>query len=365
MTARALAKTAAAEALYRTGASRLAGGWSARRGDPLVLGYHQVVEDCDRGSGAIPAMRISARMLERHLDGVGRRYRFVSLDELAERLEAGRPSGRALAAVTFDDGYRDFHEHAFPLLRRKGIPAALFVVTDLLGTTRLQRHDRVHLAAASLLAREGGAARLVAILDGLGLARPAVRAVAAAPRPDAFAILRALLETLTSEELEGAVAALDAEGAVREADHPELQPLTWEMVAEMAEAGVTIGSHTRSHPILTHESRERMREELRASREALEVRLGRPVRHFAYPDGGFDESVVDEVAAAGYGHAYTTCGHRSARHPGLTVPRRLLWENSARDHAGEFSPAILHCQLDGVFDAMSACRRRHDHGAAA
>lgn len=356
---RALAKTAAAETLCRTGAGRLAGAWSARRNDALVLGYHQVVEDCDRSGGAIRAMRISTRMLERQLDSVGRDHRFVSLDELGEHLEAGTPTARPLAAVTFDDGYRDFHEHAFPLLKRKGVPAAVFVVTDLLGTSRLQRHDRVYLSLAWLLAQDGGPARFLRILAGLGLPRPALRSVGAGLRPNVFAAVRALLETLTSADLERAVAAFDAESGAPEAAHPELRPLTWEMVAEMSRAGITIGSHTRSHALLTHESRDRVREELRTSREMLETRLGTPVRHFAYPDGRFDAAVVDEVAAAGYRYAYTTCRHRDPRRPLLTVPRRCLWENSSGDRSGRFSPAVMQCQVRGVFDFVNPCRQSH------
>ena len=61
---------------------------------------------------------------------------FVSLDELGQRLSEGRRDDRPLAAVTFDDGYRDVYENAFPMLVRKGIPAAVFVVTKLIGTSR-------------------------------------------------------------------------------------------------------------------------------------------------------------------------------------------------------------------------------------
>src|SRR5437867_4054170 len=80
---------------------------------------------------------------------------------------------------------------------------------------------------------------------------------------------------------------------------------------------------------------------------------GRPVWHFAYPDGRFNAAVVDEVAAAGYRFAYTTCRHRDPRRPLLTVPRRLLWENSCVDAAGRFSPAIMRCHVQGLFDVLS------------
>lgn len=357
MRLRGFIKTAAAKALCGTGADRLLRARSAAANGALVVGYHQVVEDCARSGGSIPSMIVSARTLERQLDWVGRRFRFISLDELGEHLESGAPADRSLAAVTFDDGYRDVYEHAFPLLQRKGIPAAIFVVTDLVGTSRLQTHDRLHLVLARLLGQPGGAGRLLQRLADLGLRLPVLNRVSAGgPR---YTALRALLEGLTATRLEHVLQAL-GEGVQGETDFPELRPLTWEMVGEMRRAGITIGSHTRSHALLTHESRNRVRDEVSGSRLELESRLGPPVRHFAYPSGRFNAPVVDEVAAAGYRFAYTTCRHRDRRRPLLTVPRRVLWENSSRDGAGRFSPAILLCQVQGVFDLASRCRQ--DHG---
>jgi peptidoglycan/xylan/chitin deacetylase (PgdA/CDA1 family) len=357
---RSLVKTAAAEAACRTRADRMIGALAEPA--PLVLGYHQVVDDAPRGAACIPAMLVRTRTLERQLDEVGRRFRFVSLDELGERLAGKDPAVRSLAAVTFDDGYRDVYENAFPLLRRKGIPAAVFVVTDLVGTSRLQTHDRLYLAIARLMRRPQGLARLHAALRELGTEVPLrVRE----SDGDPFTVLRALIEGLGAAELEGLCEGLGAVSVPADGGLEELRSLTWEMVADMHRAGITIGSHTRSHARLTHESPDRIAEELASSRAELERRLGTPVRHFAYPDGGFDPAVVDGVAAAGYGFAYTTCRHRDARAPLLTVPRRLFWENTATDGAGRFSPAVMRCQTSGVFDLLRGCGQAHPRSHAA
>jgi hypothetical protein len=83
------------------------------------------------------------------------------------------------------------------------------------------------------------------------------------------------------------------------------------------------------------------------------------VQHFAYPSGIFNTAAVDAVAAAGYRFGYTTCTHRDARFPLLTVPRTLLWENSCLDSHGVFSGSILSCQIHRAFDLVSGCRQRH------
>jgi peptidoglycan/xylan/chitin deacetylase (PgdA/CDA1 family) len=138
---RRLAKHAAAVAIRASGADRVLAGAARRADAPLVLCYHRVVDDPEAHPWCAPAMLVSLATLERQLDWVGRRHDFVDLDTLA-RVAAGQlVPRRPVAAVTFDDGYLDVVRLGLPLLARKGIPAALFVVSDQVGSPALHRHD--------------------------------------------------------------------------------------------------------------------------------------------------------------------------------------------------------------------------------
>lgn len=350
---RRLAKASLAGALRSVRAEEWIGAALGARRRPLLLGYHRVVEDVAATRRWLPAMSISRATFERQLEFLGRRYRFCSLDELA----AGASNGaRPLAAVTFDDGYADVYEHAFPVLRRKGIPAALFVVTDLVDRGGLMLHDRLYLLLARLLAP--GGAWTTKLAAALG---PEISLSGLPPEP--FAALQWLLRRLPQVPLRRAVAELEAELGVDDVARRELRVVSWSMLREMAAGGFTIGSHTRSHALLTLEPRARVREELEGSRAALQARLGVPVRHFAYPDGRCDDAAVSAVAEAGYATACTTCSHRHPRHPLLTLPRRLLAEPSSLDHRGRFSGAVLSCQVNGVFDLAGRCRQAHGWAA--
>ena len=328
-------KTVAARVMSQTSLDRLIGSLSGAKGVPLVICYHRVVEDFGSSArNSIPSMLVSWRTLEQHLDWIGRRFRFISLDELGARLEARDSREDPVAAITFDDGYQDFYYHALPVLQRKGVPSAVFVVTDLVGTRRVQVHDRLYF----LLARR-------------------FRPNSGTPTP--FQATRALLETLPLAEIERVIQSLESVAPMSEDIFRPFYSLTWEMLDEIHRAGVTIGSHTRTHVLMTNESSQRVAEEVTGSRKEIEGKLGADVKHFAYPGGVFNTAAVDAVSAGGYRFGYTTCAHRDARLPLLTVPRTPLWENSCRNSHGGFSGDILSCQIHHAFNLVSGCRQRH------
>jgi len=315
---------------------------------PFTASYHRVVERLDANDRlALPAMQISTAMLERHLDWLARNFHIVSLEDLGKANGNGK---RPLAAVTFDDGYSDIYHHAFPLLIRKGIPAGIFLVTDLVGTPEPPVHERLHalLAEAS---RQRSFEDLRTILRDANVEAPVTC--------DSFSATQFLLQNLSHSELQRVIDRLQTEFTVTENWQGALRPLSWEMVAEMRHAGMTIGSHSKTHAFLTNESEERVTEEAEMSRRELERRLGVSAEWFAYPGGSFNRRVVRAVARAGYQFGFTDCWHRDREHPQLTLPRKTMWERSCIDPSGRFSPSIMSCHAASMFDRFADCAGNH------
>jgi peptidoglycan/xylan/chitin deacetylase (PgdA/CDA1 family) len=328
---------------------------------PFIAGYHRVVEDFDSASKTeMPGMLISRAMFERHVDRIGRSFRFVGLDEIGERARSGRPFLEPVAAVTFDDGYRDVYEHAFPVLRRKGIPAGVFVVTDLVGRPIWQTHDRLYCLVEKAYATwEHPRQRLLELMTALGLAAdPVLQATAAFGSP--AGAVSALLPVLPQAEV---IRLMDGLEAHVGPDPARMSPsLTWHMIREMQRHGITIGSHTRRHVSLPSEPPLSLKEELEGSKRALETELGERIDHFAYPGGHFTSEVVAALDDAGYRYAYTSCRHVDPGHPALTLERQLLWEGSSLDARGRFSPAVFSCQIHARWPFARRCDRPHDGG---
>jgi peptidoglycan/xylan/chitin deacetylase (PgdA/CDA1 family) len=120
----------------------------------------------------------------------------------------------------------------------------------------------------------------------------------------------------------------------------ELVSLNWDQIAQLADAGWEIGSHTRSHPSLTGLSDAELEDQLRGSRESLQDRLGRPCISLAYPYGAHDDRVVRAAGDAGYRIAFTV-PERLDRHDTLRWPRIGVYrEDSTLSFQTKISPAV-------------------------
>jgi peptidoglycan/xylan/chitin deacetylase (PgdA/CDA1 family) len=330
-----------------------------RRGTrPLILGYHRVVNDFGTvARSEMPSMLVSTQMFERHLDCIGRRFTFVSLDEIGERVESGRPFDRPVAAVTFDDGYHDVYENAYPILKRKGIPAAVFVVTDLVGKPLWQVHDRLyHLVAKAYALWDDPRRELADLFKALDLPVDFIARQRSASKSPMLAVT-SMLPELRLADVHRLMTGLEA--SVGNGFHDIPRTSDWTHLAEMQRHGVTIGSHTQSHVSLPMESAHDIARELSVSKQIIEQQLGGRCDHFAYPGGQFTPPVVDAIAQAGYRFAYTACRHDDPRHPALTMERLLLWEGSSVDGDGDFSSAILDCQVHDLWPPAWRCARAH------
>jgi peptidoglycan/xylan/chitin deacetylase (PgdA/CDA1 family) len=357
---RSFIKTAVGSTCYWSGFNRLLARRGGIRNIPLVIGYHRVVPDFKAcAASSIPPMLTSTRTFERQLDWMGKHYQFVTLDDVAAVMEGAKHFDRPVAAITFDDGYVDTYRHAWPILQRKGIPGAVFVVTDRIGSSMLQSYDELYLLLSlAYSARPEPRRAIAALLQSLQVPLSVSKWLEPASG-DALHAAWALIEKLPLPDMSRVIEALRVGVEIPPAVKNDLLSMNWEMLHEMSRSGFIVGSHTCNHPLLTQEPWKRSLEEVRSSREVLQRRLGARIEHFAYPGGAYDEAVVGAVAAAGYRSAYTTCQHRDSRYPLLTIPRRMLWENACVSASGSLSTALLSCQVSGLFDFLPSCRQAH------
>ncbi|MFN0085101.1 MAG: polysaccharide deacetylase family protein [Blastocatellia bacterium] len=268
----------------------------AHRRQPLILTYH-------RFSDGEEEDRTSSSAFAEQLDYLAAHYQVLPLGQLVAEMNSPAPrarAGKGMAAITIDDGYRDSYEIAYPLLRRRNLPATVFVVTEFADRhcwiwTDKARYLCTRASSQWLTTRIGDQESWLELGDDASRRRTALR-------------LNGLLKKLPEEAKESALDRLAVTLGVPLPQSPpeDLRSITWDQAREMDRNGVEIGSHTRTHPILTNINDEQLRRELHESRLRLEEVLGRRVEQFCYPNGDNDDRVQREVARAGYRIAVTT-----------------------------------------------------------
>lgn len=265
----------------------------AHRGRALILTYHRFSE---REGGE----RISARAFAEQVEYLATHYTLVPLSQMARWLLSSREIPPRLAAITIDDGYRDAYEIAFPILRKHCAPATVFVVTEFVEGAAWLWTDKLRYLT--------GLAEPLRTEVAIGGCKLSLELNGDATRRTAAGRINAALKTLPEEAREAALERLAFELGVNLPERPpaEYGAINWRQAREMADAGVEIGSHTLTHPILTSLGDDRLQEEVRQSQSRLETALRRKVETFCYPNGDYDIRVQCEVARAGYKCAVTT-----------------------------------------------------------
>jgi peptidoglycan/xylan/chitin deacetylase (PgdA/CDA1 family) len=277
--------------------------------------------------------QVSRDHFEQFCDLVADAYDVLPLDELESRRRAGSLPARAVA-ITFDDGYADNHDVAWPILKRHGLPATVFVTTSAIGGEKLLWFHRLaHIfqtaQPAELPVRVGP---WTFTLDTDGEREATVGRVASDMKKMAAVQREELLHALSE-----AFGVTDFSPLAREM-------LTWDQLRAMDAHGFTVEPHTVTHPILGTETIEEATREIAESREILSEQLRRPVTLFAYPNGKNDDmtpAVVEAVERAGYKAAFTAefGAATPANHP-YKVPRVALYAASR---------AALHLQVERFF----------------
>lgn len=278
-------------------AHRLAAPFTRGRG--AILMFHRVRPSANEIYAPNLGLEIAPQFLDALLGHVrGRGYEVVSLDEGLARLgAAGSPP---FVVLTFDDGYRDFAEHALPVLARHSAPFTLYVTAGFAdGSARLWW---VELEEA--IRRLG---RIEVTIAGRRMKMPTRTAEEKSAAFDAvYWAVRAGDET----QLRDVSAALCAQAGLNPSEFAAQCCLDWRALAPIARDELaTIGAHSLTHPRLARLDPDNARFEMAESRAVISRALGVEAKHFCYPVGDADSAGPREFALAvelGFASAVTT-----------------------------------------------------------
>ncbi len=300
----------------------------------LILMYHRIAEEPSDPWRLCVSPVNFAQQLEalRSLQ-----VRLFHVSQLAKELESGDLPRRTVA-ITFDDGYSDNCERAYPVLQQYGAPAAFFVTAGYVGRNEefwWDVLDRIFLQPGALpdvldLVISGEAHRWELGDAAVVSAEEARHWTQWRPFRDPPTVRhrmhdemwRMLVRAHPDERSRVIGALLDWAGLEHKA-RPSRRPLTEEQLQQISNAGlVEVGAHSLTHPALPSLSPEAQAHELSASKHRLEELIHKPILGFSYPQGRSTSELEEQTRSAGYAFACGSVANAVTRRSNLySLPR--------------------------------------------
>jgi len=255
-----------------------------------VLTYHRVDHPDARPDLDPDLISATPEDFARQMEHLAERHHVVSIEQVLQAIRGGCRLPPRSVLITFDDAYCDFWENAWPTLRRLRLPAVMFVPTSFPDQPRRFWWDTVHAAM-----RPAVADRQLAELgfDVVPRETPARR----------YARVVGELKRLPHDEVLARVAKLSRPGELPALPSPVM---TWDELRELAAQGLTLGAHTRTHPLLNRVPVDAAVEEAVGSLRDLRSRVPGVPSILAYPGGAFSGELVRRLRGD-FELAFTTC----------------------------------------------------------
>jgi len=274
--------------------------WLTRKNGLYCFNYHRIGE-----SSLSPfdpnIYSCTAENFEKQLRFIKKHFTVITLDEAITLAKGNMPLNKRYALITFDDGYIDNYEIAYPILQEQQVSAVFFIPSDYVNTDIIPWWDEIAwmLKKAEKTSLNFGSNSVLQLTSEpiSKIIRHCLAMVKSDPRAmeDKLVELRKLL---------------DCKYIAKSTDKSLF--MTWAQIAEMKAGGMDIGSHTCSHRILTHINEEEQLFELQSSKICLENNLNCKVDAIAYPVGEsntFNREICRMAEKVGYkiGFSFTNC----------------------------------------------------------
>ncbi len=316
--------------------------WPFLKGQLLIIGYHRILPLNDPEYKKMqPGMRVEPDTLEMHIQILKKYFEIIDLNEWVERVKAGKPVPKKACALTFDDGWADNYEYAFPVLKKENVPATIFLVSSMIGTAQKFWPERVTDILIQLKSKKYSiiGKEYLKWLTDLGLTEKKISNLDENMIDGFINQLKMLPDDKIYKILETLNENKNIELEVTENEPAHILNLL--QIKEMMRSGlVSFASHTQQHLRLTMvESEKGLEHEIVQSKAVLESMLENKITGFCYPNGDFDDRSLSFVTAT-YDYACTTKKGWNSTKSNLSLLNRVLVHNDISNTPSAFESRV-------------------------
>jgi peptidoglycan/xylan/chitin deacetylase (PgdA/CDA1 family) len=243
---------------------------------------------------------------EQQMQYLANKANVMPLQDLIDAIQNNEAIPPKTLAITFDDGLAHLMQTAVPVLERFGLTATFLVVTKA-----VDNHEPIWTDQAQWIVENHPPGQLEFEFEDSSFH------LSFSSREERMASLTKVFkfgQSCGPDVLGGFISRLrqttqPAFGSMRLFENSDIEPMSWEQVKELLSKGQSVGSHTRTHCIVSRCGPESMKDELLNSRLRIEDKIGTSCRMFAYPNGNpgnFDQTTGEILSESGYDCGLTT-----------------------------------------------------------
>jgi len=242
------------------------------RGCPRILMYHRFSETISPG-------KVCKETFERQIVYMKKKFNVVPLSAICEAKQQSKPYKKNSIVLTIDDGYEDFYNIAYPILKKHNVPATIFVTTQFVEGDFWLWPDKI-----TWLLDQSPAITSPIKLGSKSVPKGIIND---SNKSEIWGLLTGYLLTLSDNEklywIDSFAQKLNCELPVKPPS--SYRAVNWSQLKEMQENGIEIGGHTVTHPSLGRVERNQLQIEIEACKNKLDQELGSLKRDFCYPNG--------------------------------------------------------------------------------
>jgi len=306
-----------------------------------ILAYHSISDIPDYLNISLPVS-----IFKNQLQYLKNNYQVVSLEH-AVNIICSKRLKDDIIVITFDDGYMDNYRNAFPLLKEFNIPATIFLTVN-----PIQQRQPLFIDALIYAIYSTTQTKLDLSNVGLGIYNIKSRK----SKIKTINIINEYSKKICEKERNNILDEIFKKLNIT-FNTPYLRELmlTWDAVKIMQNRGISFGSHSLSHPVLSRITIDQAQEEISKSKDIMEDKIGVKINTFAYPYGGvadINEEVIELIKRNGFTSACTLIHGANKLNCNKYMLRRIMVGNNVVSKFEFISKALFATELSGIFDIV-------------